>query len=421
MTRVRVFIKIPSDDAYELKAQALNNDPRLKAAGISALKFEGDRRYIADGEFSDELPPPTTSETASVEGERLRVFLRIPSDDAYELKAQALNNDPRLKAAGISGVNLVKGGGAVVPSSQLSAAQRKKPGPARGRLFWGIVLGLIGLLLVVGVILAAPMLATPAAPVTATATTEAPVASTSTQTLVPVTSSFTPKPVVSTRTQTPAPSPITPTLTETATLVPAVSCVAPSQGTIVAENLSCRYGPGANYLYRAGLVKGEQVDILGRADTAYGTWVYVQTSWVDLQTQNKVKCWINSSPKYVEMQGDVSCLDSYYPEKAPLILFRTDLFPAPTEVYASRSGGYVSISWVGYELAPGDWPGPGSPRYLVEVWTCQNGKIVFSPIGTLDESVNVPDEAGCSEPSHGQVYLAHVDGYIGPSYITWPP
>src|SRR6266508_6039483 len=117
MPRIRVFIRIPSDDAFELKAQALNNDPRLKAAGISALKFENDKQYIADGEFSPEPPPPTTPEPfdaaqdkpAAVEGGsdsamggRLHVVVRVLSEDAYELKAQALNNDPRLKEAGIS-------------------------------------------------------------------------------------------------------------------------------------------------------------------------------------------------------------------------------------------------------------------------------------------------------------------------------
>ena len=48
MTRLRILLKVESADAYELKAQALNKDPRLKEAGIAAIKFTGDKQYIAD-------------------------------------------------------------------------------------------------------------------------------------------------------------------------------------------------------------------------------------------------------------------------------------------------------------------------------------------------------------------------------------
>jgi hypothetical protein len=194
-----------------------------------------------------------------------------------------------------------------------------------------------------------------------------------------------------------------------------VSCQPPSEAVVSAENLSCRYGPGAVYLYRTGLTQGDVVDILGRADTAYGTWIRVQTRW-----EEPVKCWVNSSNKFVDIpQGDVTCLDPIYPEKAPLIQFNTDLFPKPSNVEASRSEDLVFIQWQGYDLLPGDKPDQ-SPRYLVETWTCQGGKIVFTPYGTDETFAQVRDEGGCAEPSHGQVYMAHVDGYIGPSIITWP-
>lgn len=43
---VHFFLKAPLDTAYELKAQALNEDSRLIGAGISALRFVGDQKYI---------------------------------------------------------------------------------------------------------------------------------------------------------------------------------------------------------------------------------------------------------------------------------------------------------------------------------------------------------------------------------------
>ena len=35
-------------------------------------------------------------------------------------------------------------------------------------------------------------------------------------------------------------------------------------------------------------------------------------------------------------------------------------------------------------------------------------------------SATIVDESGCSEPSHGRVFLAHKDGYVGPVEINWP-
>jgi hypothetical protein len=103
-----------SDDAFELKAQALNNDPRLKAAGIAALKFVGDKRYVVDGDLSSELPDqvPAAAHPGSDAGKpdlhrTLHVFVRVPNDSSYELKAQALNQDSRLKKAGIVGLRFV--------------------------------------------------------------------------------------------------------------------------------------------------------------------------------------------------------------------------------------------------------------------------------------------------------------------------
>lgn len=48
MARLRLLIKLQSADAYELKAQALNRDPRFTQAGIFALKFTGDKNYVVE-------------------------------------------------------------------------------------------------------------------------------------------------------------------------------------------------------------------------------------------------------------------------------------------------------------------------------------------------------------------------------------
>lgn len=407
--RLRVVVRISSEDSYELKAKALNNDPLLKDAGITAMKFVGDKQYISGGEFSPDLPSPETEQASTVD-KRVRVTLRVPRKDAYELVAKHLNNDPELFKAGISGVELAKGAGMVPVAKETPARPRKKKRSFVRYLVAAVIIGIVG---VIGT--GALFFSNLPSPTPTTAA------------LIPVSGqpTMTDTPVPATETNLPPTATTVPTMTKTKlptateTQLPAaaaLSCQPPSEAVVVAENLSCRYGPGAVYLYRAGLLKGEVVDVLGKADTAYGTWIRVQT-----RREVPAKCWVNSDPKYVEIpQGDVACLDPLYPEKAPLILFKTDLFPEPSNVQASRSGDLVYIDWQGYDMLPGDRP-EASPPYLTETWTCQDGKIVFTPQGWDDTSAFVRDEGGCAEASYGYVYMAHVDGYIGPVTIPWPP
>jgi len=408
--RLRVVLRMSNEDGYELKAQALNNDPRLKELGISALKFVGDKQYISGGEFSPDVPSPAT-EQDTTEGEKVRVLLRVPRKDAYELIARHLNNDPELIKAGISGVELASGAGMVPVAQETPTPPRKKKQSLARFVVATVIVGLIG---VAGA--GALFFSTPPAP-TPTSAPHIPVSGgelTETNTPVPPTETSAPPTDTSVPTSTNTYTPIsTDTQAPTATVV---SCQPPSEVLVAAENLSCRYGPGAVYLYRTGLVKDQVVDVLGKADTAYGTWIRVQTRW-----EEPVRCWVNSGPQFVEIpEGDVACLDPLYPEKAPLIIFNTDLFPKPSNVSASRSGNQVFIQWQGYDLLPGDRP-EASPPYLVETWTCQDGEFVFSPQGWEDTFASVRDDGGCGKAAYGYVYMAHVDGYIGPVIIPWPP
>ena len=80
----------------------------------------------------------------------------------------------------------------------------------------------------------------------------------------------------------------------------------------------------------------------------------------------------------------------------------------------------VNIYWDFYDVPEGERM-EGSPRYVLELWLCQNGQVEFAPRGANESSLQVTDEAGCAEPSHGRIYLAEVHGYIGPVEIPWPP
>jgi hypothetical protein len=164
------------------------------------------------------------------------------------------------------------------------------------------------------------------------------------------------------------------------------------------------------YLSKYGVVKGSNLQIIGRNEGTNGVWLYVEA------IRSKNPCWVNA--KVMKVGGQIADLEPMYPEKAPLP--KSPDYHAPTGVTAVRQGDQVTISWdFTTPIPPGMRESEKSPYYLVELWTCQKGQIVFTPIGAYDSTVTITDEPGCSAPSHGQVFLSDVDGYDGPSEIPW--
>jgi hypothetical protein len=205
-------------------------------------------------------------------------------------------------------------------------------------------------------------------------------------------------------------------LTETPTPVPVYQTL---NGVVAVEQIACRRGPGEPYLYLFGLIMGNKMKLHGRMEVqslgASTTWLF------GLPQGYEDPCWVNA--KNIELDGDVSSLQpDYYPDNAPLLLFHNKNFPPPTDVKAVRDGDQVTITWTGYTLAPSDLEDKGRPMSLAETWTCQGGKIVFTPLPAYEAygSAKVIDEAGCSTASHGQVFIAHKDGYVGPVPVDWP-
>ena len=113
----------------------------------------------------------------------------------------------------------------------------------------------------------------------------------STATRIPLTETFTPIPTL-TATSTPAP-----TETPTQTPIPTVESL---KAKVTAEKLSCRYGPGALYLYLYALNQTANIKLIGRTDA--NDWV-----WVD----GTNKCWVHS--KFLEIDGDAKQLPIVYP------------------------------------------------------------------------------------------------------------
>jgi len=205
-----------------------------------------------------------------------------------------------------------------------------------------------------------------------------------------------------TETSTPLPT-TTPAPTGTATHL---SVVERLEATVTADLLSCRYGPGPEYLYLYALRKGANVTLIGQ--TGGNNW-----AWVD----GRNKCWVNA--KFIEIQGDLHSLPVVYPE--PARLPRSPYYPPTTVLSATRDNHAVTVDWVDVPVDPGDYEDEFMFNYIVEVWRCENGLLVFDPLATNESTITFIDEPGCDSPSRGQVYVQEKHGFAGPAAISWPP
>ncbi|HEY2981488.1 MAG TPA: hypothetical protein VGJ22_09930 [Anaerolineales bacterium] len=196
----------------------------------------------------------------------------------------------------------------------------------------------------------------------------------------------------------------TETQTATASAIPTAASL---QAQVTADLLSCRYGPGPEYLYLYGLRKTANIELIGRTDGDNWHWVYVN---------GRNKCWVNA--KFLDIQGDWLSLPIVYPGLAKIP--RSPYYNPTDFVGATRQGNIVEVSWNPIRLREGDAEDEFMLLYIAEIWRCQGGQIYFEPLATNDTSVTFVDQAGCSRPSHGRVYFQEKHGYAGPSEVPWP-
>jgi len=225
----------------------------------------------------------------------------------------------------------------------------------------------------------------------------------STSTRLPATATFTP---VSSLTTAP-----TPTVTDIPTQTP-VPTVESLKATVIADKLSCRYGPGAEYLYLFAWNGSADIKLVGRTDA--NNWVWVANKDQNNRDNN---CWVNA--RFLDIQGDPKSLPIVYPG---LKLIVSPYYPGPAWATATRDGNSVEIIWEAVPISPGKYEDESMHQYIVEVWRCENGEIIFETLGTNFPFITVKnDEPGCSAPSHGFVYVQEKHGYGGPVEIPWPP
>ena len=403
--------------------------------GVDLKAFTADKQaqlldFIAQLTSADRSQLQIANMTAG----SVHVFVDMPTLPAYEMKTMALNRDPRFKELGIVSLRLDGDTKFVnVSLGKLTLAATMSPLmalwlkiPALLAPVVGVTVGKALTVSLVVIVLAALGFSVPAAlnPLSNPSPTPTPFA-----TLTP-----TPPPPIPTDTLTSTDIPtltatdtvtVSPTATETATSTPSLTPV-PTYLTLRGRPLrtiACNYGPGDIYLYQEVMNPRYQMDVLGKAVIRYRgreqTWLYTQADGFQL------KCFVNAADVQL-MGGGIEDLKTVYPGEVRLPI--SDLWDPPQNVVATRQGDRVMISWDFLDLPVGERErdDESKPRYLLELWLCQDGELAFTPTGSWDTSVprssiSVSDEGGCAEPSHGVIYLAEKHGYAGPVEIEWPP
>lgn len=263
-----------------------------------------------------------------------------------------------------------------------------------------------GLCTTLGLLLLVLAACGPAATPTPASTPTAAPSLTQTPTLtstVTATASMTPS-ATSTPTVTVTPSPtLTPTPTETATPVPTYVKL---RGKVTIDQAVCHYGPGAPYLYKYGVYKGSNLEILRRE--ALSNYIEIQA------IGGSNPCWVRQD--YMEIKGDLANLQPVSAEDVKLPM--SPYYPPLTGVSARRDGDKVTVFWHPLMLRAGD--DSEQVPYIVEAWVCQDGQMKFIPAGSYQTALEITDEAGCAEPSHGFVIAAEKHGYTRRVAIPWP-
>ena len=200
---------------------------------------------------------------------------------------------------------------------------------------------------------------------------------------------------------------VPPTETATATTIPFVESL---DATVTADLLSCRYGPGSEYLYLIAFRKTTPLKLIGRTDG--NNWVLVKNE--------PQKCWVNA--KFIEVKGDPQALKVAYPSEYKLPV--SPYYSSPAVLKAVRdpnNKNKITVEWTDITLRAGDEEDENMFIYIIEIWRCEGGKTIFDPLASNYPEVTFIDEAGCGIPSHGRVFFQEKHGYAGPAEIVpWP-
>lgn len=245
-----------------------------------------------------------------------------------------------------------------------------------------------------------PFMETPIPTIALSETISATPSSTSTETSPP-SPTFTPSP---SPTFTPSPS-HTPTPSPSPTFTPLPTYVK-FRGKVIIDQAVCHYGPGAPYLYKYGVYKGSNLEVLRRVQG--GNYIEIQA------IGGNNPCWVKID--YLELKGNFADLEPVRFDQVKLPM--SPYYAPPTGASALRNGNTVTFAWHPLVLRAGD--DSEQTPYILEAWVCQGKEMVFLPLGSYQTTVEVIDEPGCSEPSRARLLAAEKHGYTRPVELTIP-
>ena len=326
----------PKDIASETQT---SRDVEIVIIGLDPSKLgpaEQEKLLNALAEVTD--TPRTSIKVTTIRKGSVHVFVNMPTDAAYRLKAAALNRDLRLLNSGIHALRLTG-------DRHFVLLKTGRIGPLRGRFSGGsaimmsLLISAILIYVVLSLITPPETLPFPGLPfyLFPTATPVPSSTPVPTKTLRP-TPSYTPTPRM-TLTPTPTRKPtITRTSTRTPTSMPSIPIFTFITGSF------CRTGPGTAYPETTGIQAGDTVEIVGR--NADNTWYYI--FWKKFS----VKCWVSSSTG--QASGDVTGVPVQSvqaapapnsPPPPPTIHFSPSYQDVTTDFYVPCPGYYVELNW----------------------------------------------------------------------------
>jgi hypothetical protein len=203
---------------------------------------------------------------------------------------------------------------------------------------------------------------------------------------------------------------LTPLYTPTPTFTPTITPTPEPPIVVVRELAYCRWGPGTAYQSMYDVSPGWRMEVVGRNLDA--TWLYIQ----GIRGWNP--CWVKAILLDVE-SGDIAAVHLAYSRPAYAFLYKP-----PTGLIAYRKGDTVTVEWNAVWMTEDDYRG-----YILEVYVCRAGQLVFIPVGYMPPldmnhdtlSTTIIDEYGCREPSNGILFVQEKHGVTPYLKIPWPP
>lgn len=197
------------------------------------------------------------------------------------------------------------------------------------------------------------------------------------------------------------PTPARPTATGSV-----LGVVSSLRGTVTQQS-SCRYGPSQYHLYKTGFKPQAPVKIIGR--DADGDWLQIELSG------GNTPCWMNAS--LIQVEGDMMALPDAYPPERRLPI--SDAFPQIGLISASPGGIGITASWVHHEIRE-DLKQTDTVEYVIEVWTCVDGKPAFYAVGTNDTFASFQIDNSCGIASYAALIGQDEHGFSFPTKIPLP-